>query len=71
MAMRYADHVVLFSKGRIVADGPTGEMLTEACVEEVFGVTCRFVTLPGESMPVLVTLPKESQSERCFASAAE
>ena len=71
MAMRYADHVVLFCEGRIVADGPTGEILTETRVEEVFGVTCRIAALPGQAMPVLVTLPKEIQSESRLASAAE
>jgi iron complex transport system ATP-binding protein len=71
MAMRYADHVVLFSEGRIVADGPTGEILTEARVEEVFGVTCRILILPGQGTPVLVTLPKDGKPDRGFASAAE
>lgn len=71
MAMRYADHVVLFSRGRIMADGPTGEILTEERVEEVFGVTCRIVALPGQAMPALVTLPRPAEPERGLAAAAE
>jgi iron complex transport system ATP-binding protein len=58
MAMRYADHVVLFAGGRIVADGPTRAILTEARVAEVFGVDCRILDMPGLAAPVLVTLPK-------------
>lgn len=71
MAMRYADHVVLFTGGRVVADGPTAEILTEARVEQVFGVSCRIVTLPGHGAPVLVTLPGETEPDRGLASVAE
>jgi iron complex transport system ATP-binding protein len=71
LAMRYADHVVLFSGGRIAAEGPTGEILTEARVEEVFGVRCRIVVLPGQGRPVLVTLPREFGPDRSSAPAAE
>jgi iron complex transport system ATP-binding protein len=58
MAMRHADHVVLFAGGRIVADGPTRTILTEARVTEVFGVDCRILDVPGLATPVLVTLPR-------------
>ena len=62
--MRYADHIVLFSQGRIAADGPTGEILTEARVEDLFGVTCRIVALPGEEARVLVPMPKATHRMR-------
>jgi len=64
MAMRYADHIVLFSQGRIADDGPTGEILTEARVEDLFGVTCRIVALPGEEARVLVPMPKATHRTR-------
>ncbi|MBW6496678.1 MAG: ABC transporter ATP-binding protein [Burkholderiaceae bacterium] len=71
MAMRHADHVVLFAEGRIVAAGPTRGTLTERRVAEVFGVACQIVHLPGDETPVLVPLPKRGFAARAFASAAE
>jgi iron complex transport system ATP-binding protein len=58
MAMRYADHVVLFDAGRVVASGPTAEVLTERQVAEVFGIRCRIVELGEDDGTVLVTLPE-------------
>jgi len=55
MAMRYADHVVLFREGRIAADGPTAEVLTEETVSAVFGVSCRILSLDGLERPVIVS----------------
>ncbi|SFB13412.1 iron complex transport system ATP-binding protein [Poseidonocella pacifica] len=63
MAMRYADHVVLFDKGRIAAQGATREVMTEITIERVFGIRCRLVSIPGQTLPTLVPLPK---SERAF-----
>ena len=57
MALRYSDHVILFSRGRIVAGGPTRDILTDRRVQEIFGVRCRIVALPEADGPVLVTLP--------------
>jgi iron complex transport system ATP-binding protein len=57
MAMRYADHVVLFDAGRVVASGPTGDVLTERRVAEVFGIRCRIVQLGENDGAALVTLP--------------
>lgn len=57
MAMRYADHVVLFDAGRVVAAGPTCEVLSEPRVAEVFGIRCRILELGDEDGRVLVTLP--------------
>ncbi|SDY56100.1 ABC transporter ATP-binding protein [Citreimonas salinaria] len=58
MAMRYADHVVLFDKGRAVASGPTREVLNEPQITQVFGIRCRIVHVSGEDAPTLVTLPR-------------
>jgi iron complex transport system ATP-binding protein len=58
MAMRYADHVVLFDAGRVVASGPTAEVLTERQVAEAFGIRCRIVELGEDDGTVLVTLPE-------------
>jgi iron complex transport system ATP-binding protein len=38
LAAAYADKVILLSKGRVAAQGNTGEVLTETILSEVFGV---------------------------------
>ncbi len=50
-AARVADHVILMKDGAIIADGPTGEVLTPALLHQAFGVTFRRVT---EKPPVLI-----------------
>jgi iron complex transport system ATP-binding protein len=37
IAARYADQVVLLNEGRLAAAGPTGDVLTAARIEQVFG----------------------------------
>jgi iron complex transport system ATP-binding protein len=71
MAMRYADRVVLFEAGKVVVAGPTAEVLTEARVEEVFGIRCRILPVPGESLPVLVPMAKWRVGAPPISSAAE
>ena len=71
MAMRYADHIVLFDGGRIVAAGATMEVLTEARIQEVFGISCRIMDVPGESVPVLVPMAKRTIGAGPLSSAAE
>jgi iron complex transport system ATP-binding protein len=39
LAARYCDHLVLLSRGRVVAAGSPGEVLTPARIEDVFEVT--------------------------------
>jgi iron complex transport system ATP-binding protein len=38
LAYRWADRVLLLSEGRLVADGPPAQVLTEARIAEVYGV---------------------------------
>jgi iron complex transport system ATP-binding protein len=71
MAMRYADHIVLFECGKVVAAGATKEILTESRIEEVFGIRCRILDVLGESLPVLVPMAKKNTEARPLSSAAE
>ena len=43
MAARFADRVLLIDGGRIKADGTPSEVLTEANIADVFGVSCDIV----------------------------
>ncbi|WP_010139539.1 ABC transporter ATP-binding protein [Oceanicola sp. S124] len=68
-AMRYADHVVLFDRGRIACTGPTQEVLTEERIREVFDIDCRIVALPGIERPVVVPLSRGTETG--LATAAQ
>lgn len=70
MALRYADHVILFDKGRIAARGPTAEVMTEACIRRVFGIECRMIPIPGQPRPTLVPLPGTVSGGRPETAAA-
>ncbi|WP_269581352.1 ABC transporter ATP-binding protein [Roseibium sp. Sym1] len=63
MAMRYADHVVLFDAGRIAARGQTVDVLTEGIVSRVFGVSCRMVPVDGMDRPVIVSWSRRADGD--------
>ncbi|MGR3463115.1 MAG: ABC transporter ATP-binding protein [Roseovarius sp.] len=56
LAMRYADHVVLFHQGRIVAQGETRSVLTKEQLDRVFGLDCRLISVNDLEMPIIVPL---------------
>jgi iron complex transport system ATP-binding protein len=52
LAARYADRMLLLDRGRIVADGPAVEVLTEALLSEHYGASVEVVSVGGR--PVVV-----------------
>jgi iron complex transport system ATP-binding protein len=50
LAARLADEMVLMDAGRIVAHGPPGEVLTDARLAAVYGVTARRQLVEGEML---------------------
>jgi iron complex transport system ATP-binding protein len=56
LAARYADHLVAMAGGRIVAEGPPREVITEDCVREVFGLDSHVVTDPVSGTPLVVPI---------------
>ena len=54
LAARYSDHLVALKHGRVVAAGPPAEVVTEAVVEDVFGLRCRVVPDPVAGTPLVV-----------------
>ena len=54
LAARYSDHLVALKRGRVVAAGPPAEVVTEAVVEDVFGLRCRVVPDPVSGTPLVV-----------------
>jgi iron-siderophore transport system ATP-binding protein len=56
LAARYADHLVAMAGGRIVAEGPPTEVITEDCVRQVFGLRSQVVTDPVSGTPLVVPI---------------
>lgn len=54
LASRYADRVLVFSNGRLVADGASAEVLTPERVEAVYGQRVHSLPHPETGAPVLV-----------------
>lgn len=62
LAARFADRVIVMHQGRVVADGPPRQALTGSILDEVFGVTGRWLEEEGE--PVLALSRRQSTSDR-------
>ncbi len=56
LAARYADHVIAMKAGRIVAEGPSSEVVTEGLVRDVFGLESRVVPDPVSGTPLIIPL---------------
>ena len=62
LAARYADHLVAMAAGRIVAEGPPAEVLTVACVRDVFGLESQVVADPVSGTPLVVPIGRHLRS---------
>lgn len=62
LAFRYADHLVVLSRGRIVAQGAPTDVVTAELVEEVFEVPCRLLPDPETGSPMVI--PRSSGRDR-------
>ncbi|MDR7384651.1 ABC transporter ATP-binding protein [Promicromonospora iranensis] len=54
LAARYADHLVVMSAGRIVAEGAPADVLTREVVSEAFGLRAQVVPDPVAGSPLVV-----------------
>lgn len=53
-AARYADHMVLLKKGRIIGTGQPAEVMTESAVADVFGVVSSIISDPVTGTPMCI-----------------
>jgi iron complex transport system ATP-binding protein len=53
-ACRYATHLVVLRAGRIVAQGRPADVVSEALVEDVFGLPCQIIDDPQTGTPLVV-----------------
>ncbi len=68
LAARYSDHLVALKRGRVAAAGPPEEVVTEAVVEDVFGLRCRVVPDPVSGTPLVVPVGRHAVPARPYAT---
>lgn len=56
LAARYADHLIAVAGGAIHAEGAPTDILTEALVADVFGLSCRIITDPVSQTPAMIPI---------------
>ncbi|GAA1680384.1 iron-dicitrate ABC transporter ATP-binding protein [Citricoccus zhacaiensis] len=54
LAARYSDRLVALEGGRVYAAGPASAVLTEQCVQDVFGLRSRIIDDPVSGGPLVV-----------------
>lgn len=57
-AARYAHHLVVVHGGRVAAEGPPAQVITEDLVAEAFGVRCQVVPDPMSGTPLILPIPR-------------
>lgn len=55
-ASRYANNIIAMKDGAVVAEGAPSDVITEALVEDVFGLPCRIIEDPVSGTPLVVPL---------------
>jgi iron complex transport system ATP-binding protein len=61
-AARYSHHLIAMSAGRVIACGTPVDVITEARVENVFGLHCRVLTDPVSGTPMVVPIGRHTTS---------
>ena len=63
LAARYAQHLVVMCRGRVLVEGAPADVLTEEVVQEAFGLACRVVPDPVTGTPLVV--PGDRRRPQC------
>ncbi|WP_436701018.1 ABC transporter ATP-binding protein [Nocardioides sp. BYT-33-1] len=69
LACRYATHLVAMKDGAVVAEGAPADVITEALVEDVYGLACRVVPDPECGTPLVI--PRKNVSTSPSAPSEE
>ncbi|GAA1205219.1 MSMEG_1061 family FMN-dependent PPOX-type flavoprotein [Prauserella alba] len=70
LACRYADHLVVLSEGRLIAEGMPREVVTEALVRDVFALPSRVIDDPVSATPLIVPIGRHHTSALPTGAAA-
>jgi iron complex transport system ATP-binding protein len=68
-AARYGSHVIAMKDGRVVAQGPAEEVVTQALVRDVFGLAARVVPDPETGTPMVVPAARNAHVHHGVAEA--
>ncbi|WP_329128784.1 ABC transporter ATP-binding protein [Streptomyces sp. NBC_01476] len=63
LACRYGDHLIAMKDGRIAAEGPPADVLTEATVRDIFGMECRIITDDVSGTPLVLPVGRHHVRE--------
>ncbi|PRY02164.1 ABC transporter ATP-binding protein [Allonocardiopsis opalescens] len=63
LAARYAGRLVVMREGRIVAQGPPSEVITERLLAEVFDLEARVITDPVAGTPLVIPVGSKHRTE--------
>ena len=64
LASLYFDRLILLKEGRVSADGPPAQVLTEDRIREVFSASVRVEPHPVTGAPQIIVMPKGSAIKR-------
>lgn len=56
LAARYADRLVFMKAGGLVAEGEPDALMSEALIEDVFGISCRVIVDPVHQRPLCIPI---------------
>ncbi|MGQ0630063.1 MAG: ABC transporter ATP-binding protein [Sporichthyaceae bacterium] len=59
-AARYSHHLIAMRQGRIIAEGPPAEVVTEELVAQVFGLPCKVITDPVSGTPMVIPIGRHN-----------
>jgi iron complex transport system ATP-binding protein len=71
LAARYADHVIALKAGQIVAEGASGDVVTEELVRNVFGLDSRVVPDPVSGTPLIIPLGRHHADPKVRTTTLE
>ena len=53
-ACRYADHLIMIKAGEVIATGSPNEIVTEALIKQIFGLSCLILPDPISNTPLII-----------------
>ncbi|GHF80984.1 ABC transporter [Streptomyces thermodiastaticus] len=68
-AARYATHLIALRDGKVIAQGPPGDIVTAELVEEVFHLRCQVIEDPETGTPLVVPAARSARTRAARRSA--